>query len=128
MSTPTRYVKDTPTMRQMTPQASSVQHAPASILKYVATPTAQMTPREQVELNPMHGPVQLESVKDLVWAQQLQYDPNLLEAERVPKWNPLPEDYFNHNGSTAGLKKDELRREAGESTFSILIIVSNLFK
>lgn len=115
-STPTRHVIATPTLRQIvTPQLASVQrrNVASSVLKAVTTPAVVDHPVQQhSEMNPMHGPVPLKSIEHIKWAQKLKFDPKWLDAERVPQWNPLPDDYFNQNGD---LEKDELRRKAGMS-------------
>lgn len=105
-------------MRRITPQMSSVQRRVnmGSVLKKaITTPTlASSTNQSAPAMNPMHGPVQLKSMEHLKWAQQLHYDSNWLNNQRVPQWDPLPDDYFDANGPTAGQQKDDLRREAGE--------------
>jgi hypothetical protein len=98
-STPTRRIKNTPQV--------------SSVLRVVQNTPSIMVIEEEIKMDPMHGPVQLSSIADLKWAQQL--DP-IVESSvvmRVPVWNPLPENYFDHHGPTAELKKSESHIKAG---------------
>jgi hypothetical protein len=125
MSTPTRKIAATPKVLGFTPQvSSSVQrrNVPSSALRAVANTPNLLAPivEDPVEMNPLHGPVQLKSVEYIKWAQQLEFDPNWLNAERVPKWNPLSEDYLDKYGPTAGQEKTELKRKAGKYLLSYI--------
>jgi hypothetical protein len=117
MSTPTRKVTAAPSVLRFTPQVSASaqrRNVPNSALKAVISAPLAPIDEASSDMNPLYGPVQLKSVEYIKWAQQLKFDPNWLDAERVPKWNPLPDDYLDHHGPTAGKEKTELKRKAGK--------------
>lgn len=114
LTTPTRRIKETPTYRlKQTPQVSSV-------LRAVHNNSTFQVLGEEIKVDPMQGPVQLNSIGDLKWAQQLVPIGDITSAVmRVPAWNPLPENYFDHHGPTAELKKSESHRKAGKKDILI---------
>lgn len=119
MSTPTRKVTTVPSALHFTPQVlSSAQrrNVPNSALKAVGKTPNVLAPICEItsDINPLHGPLQLKSVEYIKWAQQLEFDPNWLDVERVPEWNPLPDDYLDKHGPTAGQEKTDLKRKAGK--------------
>lgn len=129
LSTPTRRIKETPTLRQNTPQLSSLPRriVPTSVLRAINTPSIQLFEQDgDVKLDPMHGPVQLKSIVDLKWAQELGAVPEGPYEVRVPVWNPLSEDYFDHQGPTAGCEKGSVSRKVGKGKL-LMRLVSKLY-
>ncbi|KAI6174907.1 hypothetical protein M3Y97_00973400 [Aphelenchoides bicaudatus] len=86
--------------------------SPSALRAVYNTPVLLAPTREFAEINPLHGPVQLKSVEYIKWAHELEFDPNWLDAERLPKWNPLSDDHLDLHGPTAGKEKSELKRKA----------------
>lgn len=87
----------------------------SSILMNGKTPRQSTSIQTSVEVSPMYGPVSLKSINHIRWFQGLKKPDStwLDNDDQWPEWNPLPEDYLDTHGPTAGKKKADLQREAG---------------